>query len=140
MHQALVQEHERASHGWQIEWLTLPQMVALTATALNKALFLSENLVVEAGRMGQNVAASNGLMLAERLNFALAGHMGRVEAKRIIAAACRTALAQNRHLVEVVREITQAPLDWAALKDETAYFGSATTFIDQVLAEAGNVK
>ena len=35
MHQAMIQEHERATHGWQLEWLTLPQMVALTATALN---------------------------------------------------------------------------------------------------------
>lgn len=32
-HQALVQEHERATYGWQIEWLILPQMFALTGAA-----------------------------------------------------------------------------------------------------------
>src|SRR4030095_2262016 len=48
MHQALIQEHERATGGWQIEWLNLPQMLMLTGTALEKAIFLSENLVVNA--------------------------------------------------------------------------------------------
>jgi hypothetical protein len=36
----------------------------------------------------------------------------------------------------VVRGQTSAPLDWEALKDEAAHFGSAQAFIDRVLAEA----
>ncbi|MFN8459476.1 MAG: hypothetical protein U0401_33305 [Anaerolineae bacterium] len=39
LHQALIQEHERATHGWQVEWLNLPQMFALTGTALNRRCF-----------------------------------------------------------------------------------------------------
>ena len=39
MHQAQVQEHERGTHGWQMEWLVLPQMFTLTAAALNRASF-----------------------------------------------------------------------------------------------------
>jgi 3-carboxy-cis,cis-muconate cycloisomerase len=139
MHQALVQEHERGTHGWQVEWLNLPQMVALTTTALNKALFLSEGLVVNQAQMGQNVAASNGLMLAERVTFALAQSMSRAEAKRIVQGACRVALEQNRHLVDVVKDKTNAPLDWPALKEEAAYFGSSEIFIDRVLAEAKDI-
>ncbi len=50
MHQAMIQEHERGAGTWQIEWLTLPRMFELTASALNNALFLSENLVVNADR------------------------------------------------------------------------------------------
>lgn len=136
MHQALIQEHERATHGWQVEWLNLPHMFALTAAALSKALFLSQNLVVDAARMRDNVAAANGLMLAEALNFALAEVMDRTEAKQLISAAVQEALAQNRHLVEVVREKVAAPIDWQGLKDETAYFGSADTFIERVLQQA----
>ena len=37
LHQAQIQEHERATHGWQVEWLTLPQMVLLTGGALKHA-------------------------------------------------------------------------------------------------------
>ena len=136
MHQSLIHEHERATHGWQVEWLTLPQMFALTATALSKALSLSQNLVVNKTKMHQNVQASKGLMLAEAVSFALTDYMSRVEAKKLIAEACQLALEQDRHLIDVVREKTEASLDWLALKDETAYFGSSQAFIDRILLEA----
>lgn len=136
MHQALIQEHERATHSWQVEWLNLPQMFALTSAALNKALFLSEHLVVNQGQMRHNVDASNGLMLAEAITFALAESMSRAEAKKIVTEAVQIVLEQKRHLVDVVREKTNAPLDWQSLKDETTYFGSSEAFIERVLREA----
>ncbi|MCB0212459.1 MAG: 3-carboxy-cis,cis-muconate cycloisomerase [Anaerolineae bacterium] len=135
MHQALGQEHERSTHGLEIEWLTLPQMVALTATALHKAHFLSANVVVNSAQMQANVAASNGLMLAEAVSFALAEHMPRVEAKALVTEAVAAVLAEGRHLVDVVRKKSQAPIDWEALKDETKYFGSSNAFIDRILRE-----
>ena len=135
MHQALVQEHERATHGWQLEWLTLPQMFALSATALNKALFLAQNLVVDEERMRQNVRASNGLMLAEALTFALSPPMARDEAKRLVRECALQAQEQGRHLIDVVKERVQAEVDWETLRDEGAYFGMAEEFIDRLLAE-----
>jgi 3-carboxy-cis,cis-muconate cycloisomerase len=140
MHQALVQEHERATHGWQVEWLTLPQMFGLTAAALSKDQFLSENLAVDEARMRENVAASNGLMLAEAVSFALAEYMSRAEAKKIVSEAVPIVLKEKRHLVDVIREKTEAPLDWAALRDETAYFGDSDIFITRVLAEFEKVR
>lgn len=134
MHQALVQEQERATHGWQMEWLTLPQMVGLTAVSLQKAANILPTLVVNADQMAANVAASNGLMLAEALTFALApDHMSRAEAKTLVAEGCKTAVAQNRHLFDIVREQTHAPLDWDTLRQEANYLGSANAFIDRVL-------
>lgn len=137
MHQALMQEHERGSGSWQIEWLTLPRMVELTAGALNNALFLAEHIVVDAARMRANLAASNGLLLAETLNLALAPHLGRAEAKALIQSAVQITLNEGRHLVDVVRERAGIDLDWAALRDEANYLGSAEAFIDRILAEAG---
>jgi 3-carboxy-cis,cis-muconate cycloisomerase len=137
MHQALIQEHERATSGWQMEWGTLPRMFELTASALRKAEYLTVHLAVDETRMRHNVVASNGLMLAEAVSFALATTMSRKAAKALVTAACRTAQRENRHLVDVVRDQTNAPLDWAALRDEAAHFGSAQAFIDRVLAEAG---
>lgn len=136
MHQALVQEHERATHGWQMEWLALPQMIALTSAALNKAVYLSEHLVVDEARMAQNVSAANGLMLAEAITFALTPFMSRAEAKKLVSESCRLALEQGRHLVDVVREQTNAPVAWDAWRDETAYWGVADAFIEHVLAAA----
>ena len=136
MHQALIQEHERATSGWQMEWWTLPRMFELTAAALRKAELLSREIDVDEARMRHNVSASNGLMLAETVTFALSRTMSRKAAKSLVTAACRTARTENRHLVDVVRGQTSAPLDWDALKDEAAHFGSAQAFIDRVLAEA----
>lgn len=138
MHQAQIQEHERGTHGWQMEWLALPQMFNLTAAALNKTLFLSQNLVVDQAQMQANVAASHGLMLAEAITFALAKTMGRAEARQLVAQACQAALAQKRHLAVVVQERTAAPVDWHTLSDETAYFGASDIWISQVLEEARN--
>lgn len=136
MHQAQIQEHERGTHGWQMEWITLPQMFALTGGALRKAIFLSRNMTVDKTKMKANVAASQGLMMAEAISFALAESLGRRKAKKLVGEACQIALAQNRHLLKVVQEMTTAPVDWQVLQDESAYFGSSNAFIDQVLLEA----
>ncbi len=140
MHQAQIQEHERGTHGWQMEWLTLPQMFALSGAALQKALFLSQHLMVNEAQMRANVAASHGLMMAEALTFALAKTMGRAAAKELVHTACREALAQQRHLLDVVQAKTNAALDWDALKDEGDYFGAAGPLIDRVLAEASTTR
>lgn len=137
MHQALVAEHERATHGWQLEWLVLPQMLAHTGAALNQAVFLSRNLAVYPERMRANLAASQGLMLAEALHLALLEHLG-AEAKALVREAVQVALAEGRHLVEVVRERVQLPLDWAALREE-AYLGQSQMFTERLLEEAGRI-
>lgn len=139
MHHAMIQEHERATGAWQMEWISLPQMLILTAAALNKALFLSENLVVNTDKMRVNVKASNGLMLAEALDLALAKHIGRTQAKAIVKSCVPVVLAENRHLVDVVREQVDIDLDWGALKDEMNYTGASQTFIDTVLNAVANL-
>jgi 3-carboxy-cis,cis-muconate cycloisomerase len=140
LHQAIIHEHERATGAWQMEWLTLPPMLNLTGAALDKALFLSENMVVNAAHMQRNVAASHGLMLAEALDLALTPFIGRTEAKKVVKAAAQTALDDNRHLVDVVREQVNFPLDWAKLRDEAHYLGTADAMLEQVLQAVKEMK
>ena len=137
MHQAQVQEHERGTHGGQMEWLVLPQMFTLTAAALNKALYLSQNLAVDEMRMRQNIAASNGLMLAEAVSYALVrASMSKASANQLVKEACQVVTQEGRHLIDVMKEKTDAPVDWNAIRQESAYLGSADTFIDRVLQAA----
>lgn len=133
MHQALVQEHERATHGWQMEWLALPQMFALSASALNKSLFLARNLVVDEARMRHNVEASRGAMLAEAILFALSP-MDRAQAKQLVRECALRAQEEGRHLVDVVRERVGKEYDvaWGGLREED-YLGAAEAFIEAVL-------
>ena len=60
---------------------------------------------------------------------------GREEARRLVSEAARMAVKENRHLIDVLREGTDAPVDWEGLRDEAGYLGSAGAFIDQVLGE-----
>ena len=115
-------------------------MFALSAAALNKALFLSENLVVDADRMRANVKASNGLMLAEPLTLALASMIGGAEARRLVEETCQIVVGEKRHLADVLQEKSTTALDWEALKDEATYFGSAAALIDRVLKAAEQVR
>jgi 3-carboxy-cis,cis-muconate cycloisomerase len=137
MHQAQVQEHERGTHGWQMEWLVLPQMFTLIAAALNRALFLSQNLAVDEVRMRQNVTVSNGLMLAEAVSYALVrASVSRASANQLVREACQVVMQEGRHLIDVMKEKTDAPVDWDAIREESAYLGSADTFINRVLQAA----
>lgn len=137
MYQAQIQEHERGTHGWQMEWLVLPQMFTLTAAALNKALFLSQNLVVDEARMRENITVSNGLMLAEAASYALAkAFMSKANANQLVKEACQVAVQDDRHLIDVLKEKTDAPVDWDAIRKESAYLGSTDTFINRVLQAA----
>jgi 3-carboxy-cis,cis-muconate cycloisomerase len=140
MHQAMIQEQERATGSWQIEWQVLPQMLHLALTALRRAHSLSTHLVVNVERMAANVQATRGLMLTEALALALAPHIGQEEAKQIVKACASVALDEDRHLVDVVQEKVDIPLDWKSLRDERRYLGSADAFIERVLAQISTAR
>src|ERR1043165_731671 len=72
MHHAQIQEHERATHGWQMEWLALPQMILLTGGALKHALYLATHIQPDPETMWDNITRGHDLILAEAAAFALA--------------------------------------------------------------------
>ena len=87
--------------------------------------------------MAENVAASNGLMLAEAVSYALVkASMSKASANQLVKEACQVVAQEGRHLIEVMKEKTDAPVDWDAIREESAYLGSADTFIDRVLQAA----
>ena len=138
MHHAMIQEHERATHGWQVEWLTLSQMILLTAGALKNSLFLAKNLKVNAGEMRANIARSNDLVLAEAAVQALSAEIPRTHAQELVKQACGTAVAEDSSLIEVVRQqygrsAPQNNVDWEALANPENYLGQSQLFIDRVL-------
>lgn len=137
MHQALIQEHERGGAGWLSEWLTLPRMAALTGCALRHAGDLAARLEVRGDRMRANLNAANGLVLAEAATFALARHMPRAEAQAAVKAACVKTGETGRHLVDILAETVDAPVDWRALRDPANYLGEAERLIDRVIESAG---
>jgi 3-carboxy-cis,cis-muconate cycloisomerase len=136
---SLVADFERATGPWHVEWLALPEAFGHAAGALNQTRFMLGGLIVDAGRMARNLAMTHGLIVAEAVMMGLAAHIGRNEAHDLVYDACRSALAQDRPLFDVLREIP-AVLDplgeerLKALTDPGHYLGAAPSMVDQVLA------
>jgi 3-carboxy-cis,cis-muconate cycloisomerase len=142
LHQAQIQEHERATHGWQVEWLTLPQMMMLTGGALKHALDLSQNLQVDEAAMRANMARGKDVVLAEATVFALAKAMPRAKAEELVANACGIAISEARPLIDVVRQTVAVPdgtVDWQALSEPANYLGETDKIINSLLDRANEV-
>jgi len=137
MHHAMIQEHERGGPGWQLEWLTLPQMAVATGAALNHAIAVIEGLEVDTVRMRANLDASNGLILAEAASFALAEHMPMAEARGLVKEACSDVARSGRPLMEILAGKTDAAVDWDAIAEPANYLGAANALIDRILARRG---
>jgi 3-carboxy-cis,cis-muconate cycloisomerase len=138
LHQAQIHEHERATHGWQVEWLTLPEMIMLTGGALLHALYLAKNLQVDEAKMRENIHRANDVILAEAAVFALAQAMPRAEADELVKRACAVALSEGKPLVDVVKKLAggavpAGTVDWQALAAPENYLGATEKIIDRAL-------
>jgi len=143
LHQAQIQEHERATHGWQVEWLTLPEMIVLTGGALKHAGYLAKNLQVDQRKMRENIAHANDVILGEAAVFALAKTMPRSKADELVKKACAIAVAEGKPLIEVVKKLTASiipgdTVDWRALAAPENYLGETEKIIDRVLKSANS--
>ena len=144
MHHAQIQEHERGTHGWQVEWLTLPQMLLLTGGALKHGLYLAKNLQVDEAKMRENIARANDIILAEAAVFALAKAMPRPEAEELVKKACGVAVSEGKPLIGVVRDLASGTIpdgtvDWQALAAPENYLGETQRMIDRVLKSSAKL-
>lgn len=137
MQGAVLHAHERDGAAWSVEWLTLGQAVTACSAALVQAIALIDELVVDQDRMRANIAASNGLMLAEAASFALSAHMPRPEAQALVKTACARVVAEDRHLFDMLEDLTDLPVDWTAIRAPENHMGEAPRMVDRFLAENG---
>ena len=135
MHQAMLHAHERDGSAWALEWATLPEMLGGTGAALDHAARLAATMQVDTERMRSNLDATNGLVLAEAAAFALAEHVPRPEAQSLVKQACAAAVAENRGLIEVLRALSDAPIDWRRVEEEALNPPGAEALIRRVLGE-----
>jgi 3-carboxy-cis,cis-muconate cycloisomerase len=134
-----VQEHERSAGPWHAEWPTLPTLLLVTSGALAATVDLAEGLEVDAIRMRQNLDATGGLIMAEAAAMALAEKIGKSEAHHLIEAASKKAVAEKKHLRDVLaadsRLAAQLGADQLArLFEPMAYQGASQALIDRLLA------
>jgi 3-carboxy-cis,cis-muconate cycloisomerase len=136
---AMVEDHERATGPWEIEWLVLPEIFCLSAGALAQTKFVLSGLQVNEKKMRANLDLTNGLIVSEAVMMGLAPHLGRQYAHDLVYDICRRVIATGRPLVDLLTEnaAISKHLDRAALErlcDPVNYLGEAAAMVDRVLA------
>jgi 3-carboxy-cis,cis-muconate cycloisomerase len=136
---AQVQEHERSAGAWHAEWPTLPTLLLVTSGALAAIVEIAEGLEVDVARMRANLDVTDGLIMAEAVAFALAEKIGKSQAHRLVEAACKQAVAERKHLRDVLvgnGEVTAqlGPDRIAKLMEPLTYQGASHALIDRLLA------
>src|SRR6478672_8636605 len=135
---AQVQDHERSAGPWHAEWPTLPQLMLITSGALAAIVDIAEGLEIDAARMRRNLDATGGLIMAEAVTMRLAETIGKSDAHHLIEAASKKAVAEKKHLREILAADSQVtahltPEKIAALFEPMAYQGASQTLIDRLL-------
>ena len=135
---AQVQDHERSAGPWHAEWPTLPALMLVTSGALDAIVDLAEGREVDTARMRQNLDATHGLIMAEAVSFALAEKIGKADAHQVVEAASKKAVADKKHLRDVLTSDSKvtAQLDankLAGLFEPMAYQGASQALIDRLL-------
>jgi 3-carboxy-cis,cis-muconate cycloisomerase len=136
---AMVEDHERATGPWEIEWIALPQIFLLSAAALSHARFMLAGLEVDAKRMRANLDLTGGLIVSEAVMMGLGPHLGRQRAHDLVYDICRKSLATRRPFLDLLAEDKEISphIDRAALAklvDPANYLGLAGEMVDRVLA------
>ncbi|OSQ31147.1 3-carboxy-cis,cis-muconate cycloisomerase [Thalassospira sp. MCCC 1A03138] len=134
--QSQIHEHERSGASWLLEWLTLPQMIMATGAGLAQAVDMVPSLKVNTDRMAANLELSRGAMLAEAATFALAEHLGRDGADKLVKDALSRSAANQSNLFEELPKLTDVGIDWARLRDPAHYIGQADAFVERVVTTA----
>jgi 3-carboxy-cis,cis-muconate cycloisomerase len=140
---AMVQEHERAVGGWQAEWPIVADVIQSTGVAASSMSEMAEGLSVDTKKMRSNIAATNGLIFAERAMMLLGSKIGRDTAHKILEAATKRSLADGRNLAAVLADTPEVtkhlkPAELKQLEVPQQYLGSAETFRKALAADSAN--
>src|SRR5512141_1902486 len=136
--EAMVEDHERSTGPWEIEWIALPEIFMLSAGALAQTRFLVEGLQVNERKMRENLDMTKGLIMSEAVMMGLGDKMGRNYAHDVVYDICREVVKTGRPLVDLLAENEEigkhaSRKQLEKLVDPANYLGVAGEMVDRVL-------
>ena len=140
--EAMVEDHERATGPWEIEWIILPEIFMLSAGALAQTRFVVEGLQVNEKKMRENLDMTKGLIMSEAVMMKLGDKMGRNYAHDHVYDICREVVRTGRPLIDLLAEDKEISAhasrkELEAMVDPANYLGVAGEMVDRVLAKRG---
>lgn len=135
---AMVEDHERATGPWEIEWIVLPEVFTLTGGALKQAVFVLEGLEVHPDAMKRNLGLTKGMIVSEAVMMGLAPKLGRDKAHDVLYAIIHDPQMGDRSLAEMLlarKEVTDviSEAEIRRLTDPEKYLGLSEAMTDRVL-------
>ena len=121
---ALPHRQQRDGAAWMTEWLSLPQLVILTARALSVAEELARTIRPDTEAMARSIDATDGTIFAEALSFALATEMPRPDAQSQVKTLITQAHKTGKALQSIVQE-THPTLNVGDIFDPNQHLGIA---------------
>ena len=137
--EAQVEDHERSTGPWEIEWIALPEIFMLAAGALAQTRFVVEGLQVNEKKMRDNLFITKGLLMSEAVMMGLGDKMGRNYAHDLVYDICREVVKTGRPLIDLLEENEEIRKHadrkkLEELVDPANYLGVAGEMVDRVLA------
>ena len=121
---------ERPDGAWHAEWPALRELLRAALGAAAHGAALAEGLVVDEAAVARNLAAGNGVIMAERLMLALGPFLGRDGVRRIIDRA-----VAGEDLAGLLRaEPALRDLDVEPILDPGGYTGITGAIVDRAVA------
>jgi 3-carboxy-cis,cis-muconate cycloisomerase len=142
---AMAQEHERGAGGWQAEWTVIPDAFRHTMRAAAHLRSAIAGLDVRTERMRANLEQAGGSLMAESLSAALAPHVGRPEAMRLVSQVVERAFHERIMLHEAAKRdagisALLTPPDVDRALDATSYLGNTNELIERALRSWRDVR
>jgi len=139
---AMVQDHERATGPWHVEWQAIPTAFLAASGGLRATREVLEGLEVRPEAMRRVLEATGGLIVAEAVMMGLAPSLGRQVAHDVVYDCCRRALAEGVPFLDALAGEPQvaAVMDrdaLARLLDPANYLGAAPEMVRRLLARRG---
>ncbi|MBL8132784.1 MAG: adenylosuccinate lyase [Anaerolineae bacterium] len=131
-------EHERDWSSFQMEWAYLPELCVMAHGALEITWRVLDGLIVYPDRMRRNLDLTGGLLLAERIMFALGEHVGRQAAHDIVYECAMHSVETQQVFLDVLCDDARVNAHLSretitTLLEPTAYTGLAAQFVDRAL-------
>jgi 3-carboxy-cis,cis-muconate cycloisomerase len=135
----MVEDHERSTGPWEIEWIAVPEIFLLSAGALAQTRFVVGGLQVDPARMRANLDITKGLIVSEAVMMGLGPALGRQRAHDLVYDICRKVVAGEGTFLDLLAghpEISphMGRAQLAALLDPANYVGLSGVMVDRVLA------
>lgn len=134
--EAMDAQHERDGRGWKAEWVALPEVCELTATALTVVRRVLGGLRVDPSAMARNLSAGGDRFRSEQILAGLAAARGKHAAQALMAEVADFPAGHTTDLATAVAQRAGLAPETVAAWAARPATGAAAAMVDEVLARA----